>query len=155
MKAILPLLSFIVLMVTGQLNAGTYAYTSFHIFSALSGTSPATNVDGVNPNAGLTLSSNVLYGMTRAGGISNAGTIFKLNADGSGFTKLFDFTNGVSGGGPNSGDTLVWSSNMLFGVTGFGGTSVPGRGAVFRINSDGTGFTNLYSFSGSDGQNPT
>lgn len=151
MKVMLSLSGLILLVAATRLDAETYAYTSLHIFSAVSG---ATNIDGVNPTAGLTLSGNILYGMARAGGSSNYGTIFKLNADGSGFTTLYNFTNGADGGNPGGGDTLVFSSNMLFGVTSFGGTNVPRKGAVFKINTDGTGFTNLYSFHGSDGQTP-
>ena len=37
-----------------------------------------TNSDGANPMAGLVLSSNMLYGTTRAGGLSGHGTVFSL-----------------------------------------------------------------------------
>jgi hypothetical protein len=38
--------------------------------------------------------------MTSQGGLQNWGVIFKINSDGTGFTKLFDFTQ-ASGGSPN------------------------------------------------------
>ena len=115
-----------------------------------------TNIDGADPTTGLILVSNVLYGMARTGGISNEGTIFSLYADGAGFTTLYNFTNGTDGSLPTGPGSLVFCSNALFGVTAFGGNGAPPRkGAVFRINTDGTGFTNIYSFSGPDGQNPT
>lgn len=91
-----------------------------------------TNSDGADAVAGLTLSSNLLYGTARLGGISNYGTIFKLNTDGGGFTTLYNFTNGTDGGNPPGAAPLVISGNALYGVTGFGGTNVPRRGAQHR-----------------------
>src|SRR5215472_3090858 len=41
------------------------------------------SLEGVSPYAGVALSSNVLYGTTQFGGGSNAGTIFKVNTDGT------------------------------------------------------------------------
>lgn len=64
---------------------------------------------------------------------------------------LHRFTGGSDGGGPNGG--LVLSGTTLFGTTQGGGSF--GRGTVFALNSDGTGFTNLYDFTGGgDGANP-
>jgi uncharacterized repeat protein (TIGR03803 family) len=155
MKSVLSLAGLIFLAAIFRVDAQTFAYTSLHVFSAQSGVA-MTNSDGADSVSGLTLSSNVLYGMARLGGTSNYGTIFKLNTDGSGFTTLYNFTNGTDGGNPGGGSIpLVVSSTALYGVTGFGGTNVPRKGAVFKINADGTGFTNLYSFHGSDGQNPS
>jgi uncharacterized repeat protein (TIGR03803 family) len=154
MKIIVPFSALILFVATSRINAEVYAYTSLHIFSAKSVTSPNTNADGATPSAGLTLVGDTLYGMANSGGSSNVGTIFKLKADGSQFTTLYNFTNGTDGASPGGSEELVFSNNALFGVTGFGGTNVPRRGAVFRVNADGTGFTNLYSFHGSDGQNP-
>jgi uncharacterized repeat protein (TIGR03803 family) len=156
MKAIVSCFAALFWISIAPMYAGSYALTSLHVFTVLSGTSPATNYDGADPTTGLILVSNVLYGTTRLGGISNDGTIFRLNADGTGFTNLYNFTNGTDGANPAGPGTLVYSSNALFGVTGFGGNgSPPRKGAVFRINTDGTGFTNIYSFSGPDGQNPS
>src|SRR5260370_1341530 len=39
----------------------------------------AINSEGANPNAGLILSNNTLYGTTRYGGISGNGTVFRLS----------------------------------------------------------------------------
>src|SRR6266851_4913594 len=57
------------------------------------------------------------------------------------FTTLHSFT-GSDGAVPMAG--LVLSSNTLYGTTVNGGTS--DNGTVFAVNTDGTGFTNLYSF---------
>jgi uncharacterized repeat protein (TIGR03803 family) len=44
---------------------------------------------------------------------------------------------------------LISSGNRLYGTAQQGGSS--GYGAVFAVNTDGTGFTNLYSFTADSG----
>jgi len=115
--------------------------------------------DGANPEAGLLLSDNTLYGTAQHGGSSGNGTVFALNIDGTGFTNLHNFT-GSDGAAPCAG--LVLSGNTLYGTASSGGSS--GGGTVFAVNTDGTGFTNLHSFTAippypapstnSDGANP-
>jgi uncharacterized repeat protein (TIGR03803 family) len=119
--------------------------------------------DGDRPAGGLLLSSNLLYATTQLGGAAGVGTVFRCNADGSDLTNLFSFTplsGRTNGTGAYPGALLAQSGNMLFGVSFYGG--VFGVGMIFRINIDGTGFTNLYSFSAlvgldtnSDGAYPT
>src|SRR5215471_8503581 len=58
------------------------------------------------------------------------------------FTILHSFTRS-DGRYPYGG--LVLSGNTLYGTASGGGSS--GNGAVFAVNTDGTGFTNLYYFS--------
>jgi uncharacterized repeat protein (TIGR03803 family) len=125
------------------------------------------NSDGANPSGGLVLSGNTLYGTAENGGNSgdspDSGTVFKVNVDGTGFTNVYRFSplqrtclecvtywNG-DGAGPAAG--LVLSGTILYGTAQFGGL---GRnGTVFRVNTDGTGFMNLHSFTGgNDGANP-
>src|SRR5262249_36063546 len=48
---------------------------------------------------------------------------------------------------PNAG--LVASGNTLYGTASEGGTS--GNGTIFRLNIDGTGFTNLHNFTATSG----
>src|SRR6266478_4061297 len=122
----------------------------------------AINSEGANPNAGLILSNNTLYGTAADGGSSGAGTIFAVNTDGTGFRILHDFTGGSDGASPCDG--LLLSGNTLYGTAYSGGSS--GNGTLFGVNTDGAGFTNLYSFTGlnydpssggytnSDGANP-
>jgi uncharacterized repeat protein (TIGR03803 family) len=47
----------------------------------------------------------------------------------------------------------VLSGSTLYG-TGFAGGSTNGNGTVFAVNTDGTGFTVLHTFNGSDGSGP-
>jgi len=109
------------------------------------------NFDGANPNGGLILSNNTLYGTAAAGGSSGVGTVFAFNTDGTGFTNLHSFTGGSDGANPIGG--LILSGNTLYGTAYSGGSWA--SGTVFAVNTDGTGFTNLHSFTGgSDGANP-
>lgn len=105
---------------------------------------------GMCPFGALTLSNGVLYGMTSLGGkYGNRGTIFKVNTDNSGFSKLFDF-NDTLGSGPNG--SLVISGNTLYGMTSWGGKN--GKGVIFKINTDGSGFSKLFDFDNTSGVNP-
>src|SRR5262245_3879469 len=56
--------------------------------------------------------------------------------------------------GSNPYGGLVLSGNTLYGVTEADEVGGSGFGTVFKINTDGTGFTNLHVFKGSDGANP-
>ena len=58
------------------------------------------------------------------------------------FTNLHNFTGGSDGANPQS--ELIVSGNKVYGTAQDGGTN--GSGAVFVVNADGTGFTNLYTF---------
>src|ERR1039457_4456882 len=137
----------------GLMPAGRGAAQTFpnlHSFTAVSGPN-YTNSDGANPYAGVILSGNTLYGTANRGGSSTYGTVFAVNTDGTGFTNLYSFTGGNDGSGLVAG--LILSGNTLYGTTPYGGTN--GYGTVFKVNTNGTGFTNLHSFTGvSDGANP-
>jgi uncharacterized repeat protein (TIGR03803 family) len=68
------------------------------------------------------------------------------------FTPLYHFTRGTDGANPQAG--LILSGSVLYGTAYAGGGS--SQGTVFKINSNGTGFTTLHSFAGgSDGANPS
>jgi uncharacterized repeat protein (TIGR03803 family) len=134
-------------------NTDDSSFTNLHSFSTL---------DGVSPWGALVISGNTLYGATTIGGSSNNGTLFRINTDGTGFTNLYNF----DGGGTNVNywyqsvrSGLFISGNTLYGTTEYYGSS--SNGTVFAINTDGSGFTNLYSFSSlvgntnGDGANPT
>jgi len=82
--------------------------------------------------------------------------LFKIKLDGSGFTTIHSFIGSglplinIDGGSPGE---LVLSGNTLYGTGGDGGSW--NWGTVFSLNSDGTGFTPFYDFTGgSDGAFP-
>ncbi|MBM3888561.1 MAG: PEP-CTERM sorting domain-containing protein [Verrucomicrobia bacterium] len=109
--------------------------------------------DGMYPWGGLTLSGSTLYGMTRLGGDSDLGTVFKVNTDGSGFSLLHEFAGGGSDGAETYGDLLL-SGSTLYGMTLDGGDS--NLGTIFKVNTDGSGYGLLHEFAGggSDGNRP-
>jgi uncharacterized repeat protein (TIGR03803 family) len=95
----------------------------------------------------LILSGNTLYGTTWRGGTGKDwGTVFSVNTDGTGFTTLYSFTGGDDGANPRAG--LILSGNTLYGTTSDRGSG--GDGTAFKVNTDGAGFTTLYSFTGGD-----
>src|SRR6266516_3054849 len=76
------------------------------------------------------------------------------------FTTLHSFTapsnpsypyNGTNSDGAIPDAGLILSGNTLFGAASSGGTF--GEGTVFRVNTDGTDFTTLYSFTVRDPSN--
>jgi autotransporter-associated beta strand protein/uncharacterized repeat protein (TIGR03803 family) len=69
------------------------------------------------------------------------------------FTTLHGFNGGSDGAYPRAG--LILSGNTLYGTTSDLNDGGSGNGTVFKVSTDGTGFTNVYSFTGgSDGANP-
>jgi uncharacterized repeat protein (TIGR03803 family) len=96
--------------------------------------------------AGLIMSGGALFGTTYEGNAS-AGTIFRINPDGSGFTNLYNLPDdGSEGAYPTCRLAVV--GNTLYGTAGYGGSN--GNGGIFSIGADGTDFSLLYSFSALD-----
>ncbi len=88
--------------------------------------------DGGYPYAGLTLDNGNLYGTAYSGGASNAGTVYKLQHKGSGwtFSPLYAFTG--SGDGANPAARVIFGPDRtLYGTTLNGGTS--NSGTVFNL----------------------
>ena len=112
--------------------------------------------DGSGPWGGMVLAGSTLYGTTSEGGDFNRGVVFKVNTDGSGYAVLKSF-NGSDGALPYA--SLVLAASTLYGTTQQGGDwscpSFPnGAGVVFQVNTDGSGYTVLKNFTGSDGIGP-
>ena len=127
-------------------------FSVLHDFSALD-SSTGTNIDGALPLGGLILSGDTLYGTTYAGGSGDAGIVFSIATSGSNFTDLHNFTaldslTGTNSDGAFPSGGLVLSNGMLYGTTLSGGTG--GKGVVFSIGADGTGFKVLHDFSATD-----
>ncbi len=105
---------------------------------------------GGKPFAGLVEGTNgALYGTTFVGGLSNRGTVFRLNKDGTGFSLLKSFT-GTSGDGRHPCAGLIrGSDNWLYGSTRIGGVS--NWGNIFRLGQDGSGYSVIGSFTDPNG----
>src|ERR1051325_2639646 len=88
-----------------------------------------------------------------------AAPCFSLNTDRTGFVTLYSFSatgtnspgvyTNADGAGPRG---LILSGNTLYATHGGG---VSGNGTVFAINIDGTGFTNLHTFTTASGPYPS
>ena len=108
--------------------------------------------DGINPFGSLSLSGSKLYGMANDGGSSNfCGTIFSMNTNGSGFSILRRFAGGSTDGSRPFGSLTLFGS-QLYGMTYYGGTA--NQGTVFRLNTDGSGFSLLKSLNTAEGSFP-
>ena len=120
-----------------------------------------TNSGAGGSDGTLVLSGNNLYGASYDGGTNGTGAVFAVNTNGT-FTLLYSLnaakTNPVTGlftnsDGYGSEAGLILSGSTLYGTTEHGGTS--GYGVVFKVNTNGTGFVNLHSFTnGTDGSVP-
>ncbi len=127
------------------------------------------NGDGATPCSGVVLSPDgtTLYGTTdgctECG--SQAGTLYSINTDGTPTLNVFDPDHDpfpIEGGDglllppdiyPDY-SPLILSGNTLYGTSYLGGSNECGY--VFSISTDGSGFTDMYDFSGgaNDGKNP-
>jgi len=77
--------------------------------------------------------------------------LLTMSASAQTFTLLHNFTSSTSDGQVPGGGLLIFGSTM-YGTTETGGNSY--GGAVYSINTNGTGLTILHNFNGSDGHNP-
>jgi len=128
-----------------------------HEFTAISATSPFENVDGAEPLAGLMDGGDgLLYGVASIGGANGVGTLFSIDPVSGLFTVLHDFAT-ANGANP-SGELILGSDSLLYGVTSKGGTDSNGSatnlGTIYSTARDGTGFAKLYSFTGKEGSAP-
>ena len=109
-----------------------------------------STTDGSNPYGDLVSDGTFLYGMTAQGGINNLGTVFKIKPDGTGYSKLLDFSGSANGSNPVG--SLIIDGAFLYGMTQSGGTH--SDGVIFKIKPDGTMYTKLLNFNGANGSYP-
>ena len=127
-----------------KINPDGTGFTKLHDFDI--------DNDGAWSFGDLIVYNSVLYGMAQSGGVDSGGTIFKINPDGSNFTVIhnFNYSNGINGYWPF--DYLAVNDDTFYGMTNRGGSY--NAGTIFKINSDGTGFTKLYDLNDSNGTYP-
>jgi uncharacterized repeat protein (TIGR03803 family) len=136
------------------------AFTPLHEFSAgtlNTTTSLLENAEGTVPAAGLIDGGDgFLYGVASQGGTSGYGTIFKIKPDGTGFAVIHTFAT-ANGANPVA-ELLLGTDGLLYGTTYGGGTSSTNTastfGTLFSIARDGTAFTVLHNFDGTNGARP-
>jgi uncharacterized repeat protein (TIGR03803 family) len=158
-----------ILMLVATVRAAAQTFTVLHAFTQ-DHNNPAsgylTNSDGLNPNAGLVISTNTLFGAAQGGGTNGTGTIFSLRTDGLDFMVLHMFSvtalnstnmdialsTNEDGAFPCPEASLALSGTKLYGTARGGGTN--GYGTVFSLNTDGTEFNVLHAFNNDDGRSP-
>lgn len=108
--------------------------------------------DGTAPEAALVLGADgSFYGTTSRGGYYDSGTVFRLAADGSGYTILYDFGNSYDDAATPNAALYAGTDGRLYGTTTYGGYY--NNGTVFQITTDGT-LTILHDFRDTDGTYP-
>lgn len=134
---------------------GSAAPTLLHTFTSVNG-------DGLNPFAsrekprGIYLSNDgqSLYGLNGGGGDNGKGYVWRINLDGSGFEKIFHNSNDANTSfllGSTASNAqmppFIEVNGYLYGTGNFGESGPPAnRGGIWRIKTDGTEFTKLFSF---------
>jgi uncharacterized repeat protein (TIGR03803 family) len=140
--------------------AAAQTFTVLHDFTGGS--------DGAYTYAPVIPSGNILYGAAAGGGPFGHGVVFAMNFDGTCFTNLYNFTAGApdplnnnTNGDGSAPVGLLLSGDTLYGTAFQGGFW--DNGTLFRVNTDGSGFTNLHNFTSTvsnpfgpngDGANP-
>jgi len=135
---------------------GVAGGTVFKLQTNGSGFVVLKSLSGINGSAPVApvmeASDGNLYGTTYAGGISNAGTVFKLSRDGSNFSVLHHFTGGADSANL-SGSVIEGSDGYLYGTTMFGNATT--RGTIFKVSKNGADYAIIHVFTGSpDGVQP-
>lgn len=98
----------------------------------------------------LEASDGWIYGVANAGGTDDAGVIFKLQKDGTGFVVIHEFEEDVTTNGDEPYAALQeLPDGMLYGTTYYGG--LHDYGIIFKIAKDGTGFSIVHSFDDTNG----
>ena len=120
--------------------------TTLHTFDVFKegGAPPARLVQAKDGN---------LYGVTSRGGLSDAGTIFKITLQGE-LTVLYKFClqENCPDGKQPVGSLIQATDGNFYGTTSEGGQY--GWGTVFRMTPDG-GLTTLHDFNRADGGSPS
>ncbi len=97
--------------------------------------------------------SPTFWGMTSQGGASGAGTIFKMEPDGTGYAVQHNFAVETPGSRPGFGSQMLQLANgKMYGVTEYGG--VNSSGVLYEYNPATNTYIKLYDFAQSTGRNP-
>jgi uncharacterized repeat protein (TIGR03803 family) len=122
-----------------EMNLDGSSYSVLYDFGA----SPA---NGHTPWASVAYAGGALYGMTQMGGDDPYwGKLFKYDLRKGNYTILHSFGWPPDGCHPYGG--LVVAGDVIYGMTTVCGTGTYSDGTIFRINTNGTDYAVLHSFS--------
>ncbi len=111
--------------------------------------------DGFNPYANVMAEAGSLYGTTVYSASTDVlmGVLYSMSTDGGEYTILHHFGLQTDDGTLSLGG-LVSDSTRLYGTNAFGGINY--YGTIFSVNTDGSDYTILHSFSAftGDGMSP-
>ncbi|NCU41879.1 MAG: hypothetical protein EOM19_04120 [Candidatus Moranbacteria bacterium] len=113
-------------------------FTLLHSFTSSS--------DGGNPQGSLVLEGDTLFGLASEGGSYDAGTIFKIETDGTDFEVFHNFNPSVDGERPQG--SLILNKGVLYG--GAEGGVTYGTGILFKIETDGSNFSLFHELNPSE-----
>jgi uncharacterized repeat protein (TIGR03803 family) len=143
------LLSVLLIAAFASIGTGHISAQGFQVLHTFTLAPNDNNTDGRNPDAGLFLAGNMLFGTASDAGQHGAGAIFGLNTDGSGFTPYFSFSQAGGtftstnreGGHPQA--PLIFTGTALYGTASQDGTNA--SGTVYEL-SLATGVKVLHTF---------
>ena len=135
-----------------KLNLDGTGFTLLHNFTT-NPVPPAPDL-GRNPDELVQGLDGLLYGTTRAGGASGAGTIFRIHTNGADAAVLLDLTAPAGDARSHHAGLMQANDGMLYG-TFFNGNGHT-NGSVFKVRTNGTDYAVLHSFTTNtfDGRNP-
>ena len=118
------------------------------VFQALHSFTFGNAADGDDVAASLLWGgSGYFYGTTRAGGAHSVGVVYRVKADGTGFSLLHSFTPTE---GRSAAAVTLGLDGRLYGVNFQGGANK--AGLLWGLNTDGTNFTTVHVFSAYNAQ---
>jgi uncharacterized repeat protein (TIGR03803 family) len=91
-----------------------------------------------------------MYGMTKYGGIENAGVLFEFDPETGDYTEKVSF--GTSQGANPEGNLIQADNGKLYGMTQSGGSF--NRGVIFEWDPETNVYVNKLDFNNSNGSNP-
>jgi uncharacterized repeat protein (TIGR03803 family) len=131
-----------------KINKNGTGYFVMHTFTG--------NPDGQQTRCKLIEGSDgAIYGTTPFGGNHNAGIIFMINKDGTGYNIIFNFGSITASGTLAAGGVIEGTDHLLYGVTGSGGGS-GNLGVIYRVDKIGENYQVIHRFAdnGSGGETP-
>lgn len=127
-----------------KVNKDGTGYTVLHGFGDLP--------DGRFPETALYAIGDQLYGIANIGGINLSGFIYRIGMDGTGFTKVFEFTPATTGNEVRC--SFIYDGTWFYASGNLSDPINQVSGTLFRIKPDGSDFAMLYEMTELDGRAP-